>query len=101
MTPPETFQWRDLASAPRDGTRILVTLRATEQGPATVDTAYWARGTSRAGEGWRAADSSADCVILYAEAELMGWMPLPSPLAASWPEPMRPEDAQEDAGSGI
>jgi hypothetical protein len=36
--------WRHMSSAPKDGTRILVTVRSSEQGPAEVDVAYWARG---------------------------------------------------------
>ena len=39
----ETEQWRNMASAPRDGSRILVTVRSSEQGPAEVDMAYWSR----------------------------------------------------------
>ena len=37
-------RWRQMASAPRDGSRILVTVRPVEQGPAEVDVAFWARG---------------------------------------------------------
>ena len=39
----ETDHWRNMASAPRDGSRILVTVRSSEQGPAEVDMAYWSR----------------------------------------------------------
>ena len=38
----ERAGWRAMATAPRDGTRILVTTRPVEQGPAEVDMAYWA-----------------------------------------------------------
>ena len=40
MDQPE--QWRHMSTAPKDGTRILVTVRPVEQGPADVDVAYWA-----------------------------------------------------------
>ena len=44
-------RWRHMATAPRDGSRILVTVRSVEQGPAEVDVAYWARGDQPAIEG--------------------------------------------------
>ena len=47
-------EWRSMAEAPRDGTRVLVMLRASEQGPAEVDVARWGRAKSR-GECWMAA----------------------------------------------
>ncbi len=53
----EPDPWRQMSSAPKDGTRILVTVRPVEQGPAEVDVAYWARADQFASEGWRAADS--------------------------------------------
>ena len=72
--------WMDMASAPRDGTRVLVEIRASEQGPAEVDMVRWAR-PERGGEaGWVSAESDPGAAIFYAEAELSGWMPLPSPL---------------------
>lgn len=89
--------WQRMDSAPRDGTRILVTVRASEQGDATVDTAYWEATRTRE-SGWRAGDSSADCVIAYQQAELMGWMPLPAPGSPMRPRPMR---LDESDGSGI
>ena len=49
-------RWRHMGTAPRDGSRILVTVRSVEQGPAEVDVAYWARADQHAIEGWRAAD---------------------------------------------
>lgn len=72
-------EWRSMASAPRDGTRILVAIRATEQGPAEVDVVrWWSRPSSESG--WLATDSDAAAPITYAEAELSSWMPLPSVL---------------------
>lgn len=80
MSEPDFGRWQDMASAPRDGTRILVELRASEQGPAEVDMVRWAR-PDRAGEPcWMATDSDPGVPIIYAEGELAGWMALPSPL---------------------
>ncbi|WP_460452175.1 hypothetical protein [Alsobacter sp. SYSU BS001988] len=71
-------EWRSMAEAPRDGSRVLVMLRASEQGPAEVDVARWGK-LKPGGECWMAADSEHDCPVAYADGELAGWMPLPSP----------------------
>ena len=78
MEHPDYGEWQDMELAPRDGTRILVMIRESEQGPAEVDVARW--GRSRAGESWIASDSDHDCAIVYTDADLAYWMPLPSPL---------------------
>lgn len=70
--------WRHMESAPKDGSRILVTVRSSEQGPAEVDVAYWARADQFGMEGWRSADSHPGQIFAYAEPELKCWMPLPS-----------------------
>ncbi|MDQ3559975.1 MAG: hypothetical protein M3453_12500 [Pseudomonadota bacterium] len=108
MNEPHYGRWQDMASAPRDGARVLVEVRASEQGPAEVDVARWAKPDRSAEACWIAADSDPGCVIAYAEAELLGWMPLPAPLpklrptshASSRPEPAR-ADSEEIGGSGI
>ena len=99
-------EWRPMASAPKDGTRILAAIRASEQGPAEVDVVRWARSAPAAEKGWIAADSDPTLVIVYAEVELTHWMPLPSPLPklratqiAGRREPGRFDD--EMGGSGI
>lgn len=74
----ESERWRHMSSAPKDGTRILVTVRAAEQGPADIDVACWARADKLGMEGWRAIDSSPGCVVGYEEPELKCWMPMPS-----------------------
>ena len=96
-----------MATAPRDGSRILAAIRATEQGAAEVDVVRWARSAPGSERGWIAADSDPTLVIVYAEVELTHWMPLPSPLpklragqAAGRREPGR-FDADEMGGSGI
>lgn len=97
----EAERWRHMSTAPRDGSRILVTIRPVEQGPADVDVAYWARADKFGMEGWRAVDSSPGCVIGYAEPELKCWMPLPGAnIEASMPAPWEGEEEELD-GSGI
>lgn len=94
--------WRPMASAPRDGSRILVTTRATEQGPAEVDVVYWAHADQLGMEGWRAADSHPGQLFAYAEPELMCWMPMPMPQPGrARPAPWAGEDPGELFGSGI
>lgn len=78
----EPADWQPMATAPRDGTRILVTVRASEQGPAEVDVVKWARPGVADAAGWLATDSDPDARIVYAEAELVSWMPLPAVLPA-------------------
>ena len=41
MSETSTDQWRRIASAPKDGSRILAVIRGTEQGPADVDVVRW------------------------------------------------------------
>ena len=110
-------EWREMASAPRNGSRILVAVRASEQGPAEVDVARWAKPDRDGEECWIADDSDPGCRIIYAEGELVSWMPLPtpvpplrsSPVAASRrPSPAaigadgtRPAPGDEIGGSGI
>ncbi len=100
-------EWREMANAPRDGTRVLVEIRASEQGAAEVDMVRWAK-PDRSGEAcWIAVDSDPQCLVTYEETELRSWMPLPTPLpklrsslkASSRSDPMRNED--EFGGSGI
>ncbi|RST84810.1 hypothetical protein EJC49_18785 [Aquibium carbonis] len=95
----ETEGWRHMKFAPRDGTRILVTVRASEQGAADVDVAHWARADQFGAEGWRSADSHPGQIIGYAEPELRCWMPLPRAGAAARPTPW--EEGEELFGSGI
>jgi hypothetical protein len=96
--------WRHMATAPKDGARILVTVRPVEQGAADVDVVYWARSDRYGMEGWRAADSTPGAIVSYAEPELRCWMPLPTPnpddKLPSRPSPYEGEEIQID-GSGI
>lgn len=95
-------KWRPMASAPKDGTTVLASVRASEQGPAEVDVVRWAIRDER----WIAADSDPGCIIVYADAEMTGWLPLPARLpklraaeSAGRRIPGRFED--ELGGSGI
>ena len=99
----EPDRWRHIASAPRDGSRILVTVRSSEQGPAEVDVAFWSHGHRFGPEGWRASDSAPGCIVEYAEPELKCWMPMPSANLgrASAPSPWEGDDDRQLDGSGI
>jgi len=80
MTQPDPNDWQPMETAPRDGTRILVALRASEQGPAEVDVARWARPMRSAEPCWIASDSAPDSPVVYSDGDLAFWMPLPTPL---------------------
>ena len=100
-------EWRKMAGAPKDGTRILVIIRASEQGPADVDVVRWTNHKRDVEPCWVSTDSSADAPIAYDDWEVAYWMPLPSSiapvrapgLAAKLPE--FPRDGLEIGGSGI
>lgn len=78
MSAPDS-DWRPMRTAPRDGTRVLVTVRETEQGPAEVDVVKWAKADPAADAyGWLATDSDAEARIVYGDGELAAWMPLPA-----------------------
>ena len=96
-------RWRHMRSAPKDGSRILVTIRATEQGPGAVDLAYWSKEDQYGGEAWRSSDSAPGRIIEYSEPELKCWMPLPSvePDITAFPSPWKGKDDEELDGSGI
>ncbi|SCW50282.1 hypothetical protein SAMN02927900_02112 [Rhizobium mongolense subsp. loessense] len=40
----EPDRWRHMTTAPKNGSRMLVTTRPSERGPAEVDLAYWSNG---------------------------------------------------------
>jgi hypothetical protein len=71
-------EWQSMASAPQDGTLVLIAIRESEQGPAQVDVARWAKPARGHEKCWVSADSAPDCPIIYAEGELAFWMPLPT-----------------------
>lgn len=79
--------WRPMRSAPKDGTRILVTVRASEQGEAEVDVVKWTKADPTAEYGWLATDSDPEARIVYGDGELAAWMPMPT---ATSDRPSRP-----------
>ena len=108
MNEPGFGEWRDMASAPRDGTKVLVEIRSTEQGPAEVDMVRWARPDRAAEACWVSADSDPGNPVVYVDAELTCWMPLPAPLPklrlsrlATGSSPKPDGGADEMGGSGI
>ncbi len=101
----DASSWKGMASAPKDGSRIIVVIRASEQGGSDIDVVHWARPTrGRSDECWLSTESSADCPINYEDWEVTFWMPLPSSLP-----PVRSPDLtsrlppipKESDGSGI
>jgi len=75
--------WQSIRTAPRDGTRILVAVYESEQGPAEVDVVRWANPGQAHEKAWVAADSQPNVPVTYSEGEIVGWMPMPAPPAAA------------------
>ena len=98
--------WASMRTAPRDGTLVLVRIRATEQGPAEVDAVRFAQSARSGEEGWVANDSDPFARVVYAEGELAAWMPLPTQLpklrsARDTPPALPGEAVEEGDGSGM
>ncbi len=106
MTTTQVDTWRSMSTAPKDGSRIIVVIRAGEQGPADIDVVRWDRPRRNADLCWTSTDSSHDCAIVYEDWEVSFWMPLPSTLPPSKTPslmarlPLVPS-AGDDIGSGI
>jgi hypothetical protein len=98
--------WQPIDTAPRNGARLLVVIRASEQGAGEVDVVKWGHPQHSSDECWIAVDSDAECKFVYTDTELVFWMPLPTNfptrraalLDADLPEPPY---ASEAGGSGI
>jgi hypothetical protein len=102
MSETEHTEWRSMRTAPRDGTRILVTVRESEQGAAEVDVVKWASPDPDSEYGWLATDSDPEAKIVYGEPELAAWMPLPSAVSRGAPRPaLAPYTGEEMDGSAI
>ena len=107
MSATDVDQWRPMASAPKDGTRIIVVIRASEQGPADVDVVRWDRPRRNADPCWTSTDSNHDCAIAYEDWEVSFWMALPSTVpSVKTPDlmgrlPIVPSAGHESGGSGI
>ena len=99
-----TGQWRSMTTAPKDGTRVLITVRSVEQGSADVDVAYWAEADSYGLEGWRAVDSHPGSIVPYADPEIICWMPIPgagNEPPSEMPSPWAGDDPAMLDGAGI
>lgn len=102
MSESDGGEWRSMRTAPRDGTRILVTVRASEQGAAEVDVVKWAKPGPGAEAGWIATDSDPEARVIYAEGELAAWMPLPAAVQRGGARPsLAPYTGEEMDGSSI
>jgi hypothetical protein len=99
----ELGQWRSMRSAPKDGSRILITIRSSEQGPGAVDLAYWSNGDQYGGEAWRSSDSAPGRIVEYSEPEMKCWMPMPTadPDQFTRPAAWEGKNDEELDGSGI
>lgn len=99
--------WRPMASAPKDGTRIIVVIKSSDQGGSEVDVVRWSQPRRGADACWTSTDSSHDCPIMYDDREVAHWTPLPSTMPGiRTPDmasrlPAFPRDGQEIGGSGI
>lgn len=103
MRPTEQEQWRPMETAPKDGRRIIVVIRASEQGASDVDVVRWAKPKTHGEYCWMATDSDENCAVIYDEWEVAHWMPLPA-----WAPPFKTPDLAsklpelpEGDGSGI
>ena len=104
MAKPDFSKWEPMSTAPQDGTLVLVAIRASEQGPAEMDAVRWAKSARSGDEGWVANDSDPFARVVYSEAELTGWSPLPTqmPKLRSETEPVkRAPETDESDGGGI
>jgi hypothetical protein len=93
-----------IATAPRDGSLVRIAVRASEQGPAELDTVRWARSAASGEEGWVAFDSDAEARVVYADSEIAYWLPLPSQVRARRPPgtaAKRRGEPDESDGSAI
>ena len=99
----EPGSWRQMRTAPKDGSRILVTIRPSEQGPGAVDLVYWSNADRFGGEAWRSSDSVPGRVVEYAEPEVKCWMPMPQANVdqMTFPSAWEGKDEEELDGSGI
>ena len=103
---PEGGEWRSMRSAPRDGTNVLVQIRASEQGPAETDLVRWGVPEHASEECWISADADAGAGVFYNDGELTGWAPATAQsskprLVPEPPKGSRRRPKLEVDGSGI
>ena len=100
-------KWAGMTSAPRDGSLVLVRLYASEQGPSEVDAVRWSKSARSGEEAWVANDSDPFARVAYADAELAGWMPLPTQMPKLRSDrvfvgdPPPPRNEEDTDGGGI
>jgi len=96
-------QWAPMRTAPRDGSLVLVRIRASEQGPAEYDAVRWATSARSDEASWVATDSDPDARIAYADNELAGWMEMPAtaPPLRSGTASAATDTTEESDGSGM
>lgn len=79
----ETSGWQDIATAPKDGSRVLIAVRLYNQEPdepAVVGEAYFRTDSNDFYVGWWWANSDpGDYSASAIEGEPSVWMPLPAP----------------------
>jgi hypothetical protein len=92
-----------MTTAPRDGSLVLVRIRASEQGAAEYDSVRWGTSARSDEASWVATDSDPDARITYADSELAGWMQPPASLPPLRSQPLPPstDTAEESDGSGM
>ena len=102
----EAPRWRPMIAAPKDGTRIIVVIRHSEQDP-EIDVVRWTQARRSGDACWTSTDSSHDCPIMYEDWEVAHWMALPSTMPSVRTPgmaarlPAFPHDGAEIGGSGI
>jgi hypothetical protein len=94
-------EWAPMKTAPRDGSLVLVRIRASEQGPAEYDAVRWGTSARSDEASWIATDSDPDARITYADSELAGWMKPPASLPPLRSQPPATDAAEESDGSGV
>ena len=99
-TPPKPRR-APIATAPRDGSLVRVALRASEQGPAELDTVRWSKSASTGQEGWVAFDSDPEARVVYSDSELAYWLPLPSQNAPARPRRKAKPAGRDDESDGF
>jgi hypothetical protein len=82
-------EWRDIETAPKDGTQILACAQLSENLTAQghvpdISIVKWDRDDWVAmADGYHAIKSQGDCWTTYHEPYVTHWMPLPEPPEAS------------------
>jgi hypothetical protein len=98
MSLPDLADGAPIETAPRDGTLVLVWLKASEQGPAQKDVVRWARSAQSGAGAWVARDSDQVARVFYSDADLQCWVPLPTQRPDAQREPQGRREIDTDSG---